>query len=269
MPDRSRFISLPNAEILEEPGLTRWVRRNAPAASVPARDTLSKLDDVLQSVATPVPDAAPVVVPSAVPAVQPGASVPPAEDLSAMDWDALEAALRRRPLREGSRQAVFGIGVRTARLLVVGEAPGADEDRSGEPFVGRAGQLLDRMLAAIGYARAPQAEQQGCYIANVCKFRPPNNRDPLPEEVAADLPFLLRQIELVSPDVILAVGRVAAQNLLDSQESLGKLRQRQHVFAGRPLAVTYHPAYLLRQPAEKARAWEDLKKVRTLLATAE
>jgi DNA polymerase len=145
--------------------------------------------------------------------------------------------------------------------MVIGEAPGAEEDRRGEPFVGRAGQLLDAMLRAIGLSRA-----ENVYIANVLKSRPPNNRDPRPEEVAACLPYLQRQIELVRPRLLLAVGRIAAQNLLGTEESLSRLRGRVHRFGelNTPLVVTYHPAYLLRNPADKRKAWEDLKFARNV-----
>ena len=144
---------------------------------------------------------------------------------------------------------------------MIGEAPGAEEDRKGEPFVGRAGQLLDAMLRAIGLSRTSNV-----YIANVLKSRPPGNRDPRPEEVAACLPYLLRQIELLKPRLMLAVGRIAAQNLLSTDLPLGRLRGKVHHFGelNTPLVVTYHPAYLLRNPADKRKAWEDLKFARSV-----
>jgi DNA polymerase len=144
---------------------------------------------------------------------------------------------------------------------VIGEAPGAEEDRRGEPFVGAAGQLLDAMLRAIGLDRASNV-----YIANVLKSRPPGNRDPKPEEVAACLPYLVRQIALLQPKIMLAVGRIAAQSLLGTDAPLGRLRGRVHYFGelNTPLVVTYHPAYLLRTPGEKRKAWEDLKFARNL-----
>jgi DNA polymerase len=143
--------------------------------------------------------------------------------------------------------------------MVIGEAPGAEEDRRGEPFVGAAGQLLDKMLAAIDLDR-----RTNVYIANVLKSRPPNNRDPKPEEVAACLPYLERQIALLRPRIMLAVGRIAAQNLLQTETSLGRLRGQVHRFGelNTPLVVTYHPSYLLRTPADKRKAWEDLKFAR-------
>jgi DNA polymerase len=150
---------------------------------------------------------------------------------------------------------VFGVGNTQADLLVIGEAPGADEDRQGEPFVGRAGQLLNQMLLAIGFKR------EQVFIANVLKCRPPNNRDPKPEEALKCEPYLLRQIALIQPRVILSVGRISAQNLLKTEIPVGKLRGRVHAFGelGIPLVVTYHPAYLLRSPEQKAKAWDDLQ----------
>ncbi|MFN3751692.1 MAG: uracil-DNA glycosylase family protein [Thiobacillus sp.] len=150
-------------------------------------------------------------------------------------------------------QGVLGVGDRNADWLIVGEAPGADEDAQGEPFVGQAGRLLDAMLAAIGLARG-----ENVYIANVLKSRPPGNRNPEPDEIAACLPYLLAQIELIRPRLIVALGRFAAQTLLQTDETIGRLRGRVHQYQGVPLIVTYHPAYLLRNLPDKARAWEDL-----------
>jgi uracil-DNA glycosylase len=186
----------------------------------------------------------------------------PAE--GAVTWESLRAdvlACTRCPLHSSRTQGVFGVGSREAKWLVVGEAPGAEEDRRGEPFVGRAGHLLDAMLRAIGLDRGSNV-----YIANVLKSRPPGNRDPRPEEVAACLPFLLRQIELLRPRLMLAVGRIAAQNLLATDAPLGRLRGRVHRFGelNTPLIVTYHPAYLLRTPGDKRKAWEDLKFARSV-----
>lgn len=177
------------------------------------------------------------------------------------DWDALArtvAACTRCALHEGRTQTVFGVGRRDARWLVIGEAPGAEEDRRGEPFVGRAGQLLNAMLRALGLGR------EDVYIANILKCRPPANRDPRPEEVACCEPYLAAQIELVAPRIILAVGRIAAQNLLKVQTPIGKLRGQRHTYGPReiPVVVTYHPAYLLRSPGEKRRAWQDLQFAR-------
>ncbi|MBK1727414.1 uracil-DNA glycosylase [Halorhodospira neutriphila] len=173
------------------------------------------------------------------------------------------AGCRRCRLCEGRNRTVFGAGDRGADLVVVGEGPGAEEDRRGEPFVGRAGQLLDAMLAAIGRGR----ERGGVYICNIVKCRPPGNRDPRPDEVAACAPYLRRQLELLQPRAIAALGRVAAQQLLETSTPLGKLRGRAHTYAdtGIPVWVTYHPAYLLRSPGEKAKAWQDLKRIRGAL----
>jgi uracil-DNA glycosylase len=182
----------------------------------------------------------------------------------AEQWQALRAevlACRRCALHATRTQGVFGVGPLRSDWLVIGEAPGAEEDRRGEPFVGAAGQLLDAMLRAIGLDR-----RSNVYIANILKSRPPGNRDPRPEEVAACLPYLERQIALLQPRIILAVGRVAAQNLLATDASLGRLRGRVHYLGARstPLVVTYHPAYLLRTPGDKRKAWEDLKFARGL-----
>jgi uracil-DNA glycosylase family 4 len=155
-------------------------------------------------------------------------------------------------------QTVFGVGNQSAQWLIVGEAPGAEEDRQGEPFVGRAGQLLNSMLRAIGLPR------EQVYIANVLKCRPPGNRDPNPTEAGECLPYLDQQIALLRPKIMLAVGRIAAQNLLRTDKTLGSLRQQVHRFGVSqvPLVVTYHPAYLLRTPGDKRKAWEDLKFAR-------
>lgn len=188
--------------------------------------------------------------------VSPVTPTAPSDDApAAMDWSALAAYLAQQDHR-GATQPVFGTGAHNADVLIVGEAPGANEDAQGLPFVGRAGKLLDRMLFAIGCSR-----QTNVYITNICKFRPPDNRDPTPEEVAADWPILERQIDLMAPKLVVAVGRIAAQTLLDSQESLGRLRGRMHGYPQRELSVlvTYHPAYLLRSPQQKAKAWDDLR----------
>ncbi len=206
---------------------------------------------------------------NAAPGVQPTADIHPvtpvadkagvaAANIMALDWAALEEAVNictRCRLSETRSNAVFGVGNRTADWMVIGEAPGAEEDRQGEPFVGRAGQLLNAMLKAIGLAR------DEVYIANILKSRPPQNRDPKPDEVAACEPFLLRQIQLIQPRIILALGRIAAQNLLKTATPIGKLRGQRYTYRGTtiPLVVTYHPAYLLRTPAEKRKAWEDLQ----------
>ncbi|MBT8446836.1 MAG: uracil-DNA glycosylase, partial [Gammaproteobacteria bacterium] len=166
----------------------------------------------------------------------------------------------------GSRkQTVFGTGDRGSRWLVVGEAPGAEEDKRGEPFVGRAGQLLSSMLQAIGL------ERDQVFITNILKCRPPKNRDPRPAEAAACAPYLRAQIDLLAPAVIIAVGRVAAQNLLRIDTPIGRMRGKRYEYAdtGIPVVVTYHPAYLLRSPGEKAKAWQDLCMARSIMQEQE
>lgn len=238
VPDMTQSTAERRLQYLQRMGVDAWVRR-APAAPLVE---------------------APVEAPLPQPAVDdvPAAATP-------ADWDALAAqvaACRQCQLCETRTQTVFGVGDRSTRLMVIGEAPGADEDRQGEPFVGRAGKLLDQMLRAMGWPR------ERVYIANILKCRPPNNRDPRPEEVAACESYLQRQIALVQPSLLLAVGRIAAQNLLKTDLPTGKLRGQVHRYGtlDTPLVVTYHPAYLLRSPKEKARAWDDLKLARTLLA---
>jgi DNA polymerase len=165
------------------------------------------------------------------------------------------ADCRRCRLCQGRTQVVFGVGDPKARVVFIGEAPGADEDRLGEPFVGRAGQLLNEMLRAIGLRRGQ------VYIANVLKCRPPGNRDPQDDETAACLPFLRRQIELISPAVIVTLGRVAARHLLGTTAPISSYRGRWTTWQGTPVLPTFHPAYLLRNPAAKAQSWADLKQL--------
>ncbi|MGD8925268.1 MAG: uracil-DNA glycosylase [Thioalkalispiraceae bacterium] len=185
-------------------------------------------------------------------------------DIASLEWAELAeqvASCRLCDLHSSRTQAVFGVGNPLADLMFVGEAPGADEDRQGEPFVGRAGQLLNEMLRAIGLQR------QQVYIANILKCRPPNNRDPRPEEVEQCVPYLYRQIALIQPKLIVAVGRIAAQRLLKTDISLSKLRNKIHTLpeTQTPFIVTYHPAYLLRSPLEKRKAWQDLLFVKQTL----
>ncbi len=171
------------------------------------------------------------------------------------DWAAVNAAIRSCTacaLHQSRENAVCGVGNQQADWLIIGEAPGADEDKQGEPFVGRAGQLLNEMLRAIGLRR------EQVFITNVLKCRPPDNRDPQHAEIEQCLPYLRRQIELLQPKVILVVGRIAAQALLNVETPVGKLRGKLHQYAGVPLVVTYHPAYLLRKPGAKSKSWTDL-----------
>jgi DNA polymerase len=178
------------------------------------------------------------------------------------------ASCRACKLCESRQQTVFGVGHPRAQWMIVGEAPGEQEDRQGEPFVGPAGQLLDNMLRAIGLTRGEAAPARQVFIANTLKCRPPKNRNPEPAETAQCAPFLERQIALVRPRIILAMGRFAAQALLASDEPLGRLRGRVHQYRGVPVVVTYHPAYLLRTPTDKARAWEDLCLAASVVAAA-
>jgi uracil-DNA glycosylase len=217
---------------LEALGVDVYVRRSLPSAA-----------------AAPEPERPTTEVDAVAPAP------PPPE--SSLDWDALRAtvaACTRCALSETRTQTVFGVGNPRARWMFIGEAPGAEEDKRGEPFVGRGGQLLTAMLKAIGFSR------EDVYIANVLKCRPPGNRDPRPDEAAHCRGYLERQIELVSPSLVIAVGRIAAQNLLATDAPLARLRGQVHSLGPRgwPLVVTYHPAYLLRSPAEKRKAWQDL-----------
>jgi DNA polymerase len=223
---------------LDALGIDQWRSRTPGAAAVPEAP-------VTGPVSSPVPAPVPASMPAA--------------------WEALHAAVRgctRCELACTRTQTVFGVGARGAELLVIGEAPGAEEDAQGEPFVGRAGQLLNSILRAMGNPR------ESVYIANVLKCRPPGNRDPKPNEVACCMPYLQQQVDLIAPKLILALGRIAAQNLLATDTPIGRLRGQVHQFGrgATPLIVTYHPAYLLRSPGEKRKAWADLKLVRAELA---
>jgi uracil-DNA glycosylase family 4 len=221
--------------------MDQWVSRTEAGAREPARPE-------------PLESAAPA------PSAQPRSPRPTGPECAAA-WAALRAEVSnctKCALHATRTQTVFGVGNERADWMVIGEAPGAEEDRRGEPFVGAAGQLLNAMLKAIGL------ERESVYIANILKSRPPGNRDPKPEEVEACFPYLTRQIALIRPKLMLAVGRIAAQNLLGTTVPLGRLRGKVHTFGelGTPLIITYHPAYLLRSPGEKRKAWEDLKFAR-------
>ena len=187
---------------------------------------------------------------------EPRAPAARAGDIERMSWDELArtvAECRACGLCAGRRNTVFGVGDLQPEWMIVGEAPGENEDLQGEPFVGAAGQLLDRMLKAVGLDRHHKV-----YIANVLKCRPPGNRNPQPDEVAQCELFLRRQVQLLRPRIILAMGRFAVQSLLGTSEPIGRLRGRSHDYLGVPVIVTYHPAYLLRNLPDKAKAWEDL-----------
>ena len=266
--------------MLEAMGLRLWEpaqlqppRVPAPAplpatATATATATARDLDRDRDRDRTPAPAPAlriaPAVALPPVHAPRPAAAQASPPALAALDWAALRetvAACRACGLCESRSQTVFGTGHPQAQWLVVGEAPGEQEDLQGEPFVGASGQLLDRMLQALGLTRAvdgPEPPAQRVYIANTLKCRPPRNRNPTAAEMAQCEPYLVRQIELLQPRMILAMGRFAVQALLRTDEPIGRLRGRVHHYQGVPLVVTYHPAYLLRNLAHKARAWEDL-----------
>lgn len=229
--------------LLDAMGIDVWLRRRPPMP---------------QGAASP-----PTAVEPATTPVETAVSCAQPLDTRLLDWDALRARVAQCtacPLHRTRTQTVFGVGAPRAQWMVIGEAPGADEDRQGEPFVGRAGQLLNAMLLAVGFAR------EQVYIANILKCRPPGNRDPEPTEAAACRGYLERQIALVQPRLILCVGRIATQNLLRTDVAISALRGR--VFhlegSGIPVVPTYHPAYLLRAPQEKRKAWEDLKLAQRL-----
>jgi DNA polymerase len=197
--------------------------------------------------------------------VAPVVAEAPVSPKTGNDWIALKAEVKSCVacgLHKTRTQTVFGVGDESADWMLVGEAPGAEEDRLGDPFVGQAGRLLDSMLAAVDLSR-----DKNVYICNVLKCRPPGNRNPEPDEVARCTPFLLRQIELVRPKLIVAMGRFAAQTLLETDASIASLRGRVHRYAGLPLIVTYHPAYLLRNLPDKAKSWADLVFARKTMAS--
>ena len=207
-------------------------------------------------------------IPAPVPGLVGSAKLDLADDRAArilrMDWAELKTTVKGCQacgLRKTCTQTVFGVGDEQADWLLVGEAPGAEEDARGEPFVGQAGRLLDSMLAAINLKRGDNV-----YICNVLKCRPPGNRNPEPFEVSQCSPHLLRQLELIKPKLILAMGRFAVQALLSTEASIASLRGRLHRYQGVPLIVTYHPAYLLRNLPDKAKAWEDLCFARRTIA---
>ncbi|CBJ51362.1 uracil-DNA glycosylase [Ralstonia solanacearum] len=264
------------ARMLEALGVSNeWRLRGVelPAAAVVEAEAAERVEAVVADAPAPLiepPVAVAEVVPPVAPAAAPVAEIPAdsalprAQRIAAFDWAQLEAAVSgctACKLCERRTQTVFGVGDRQADWMLIGEAPGEQEDRQGEPFVGQAGKLLDSMLRAIGLSR-----ERGVFIANVLKCRPPGNRDPEPDEVAMCDPYLKRQIALVKPRVIIVLGRFAAQSLLQTQTPVGKLRGKVHEVDGVPVVVTYHPAYLLRTLTDKARAWEDLCLARKVYA---
>jgi DNA polymerase len=221
-------------QYLQLMGISCWQKRS----SAPAKKPREVVAESVETAATVAAD-------------QPAAVF----DADSMDWPTLTESIlscRRCELHSKRKQAVVGVGSHNADWMFVGEAPGAEEDRRGEPFVGPAGKLLNAMLFALGLKR------EDVYIANVLKCRPPQNRDPQASEVAQCEPYLLRQIELIQPRVIIALGRHAAHSLLKTDKALNKMRGDKHLYHDIPTVVTYHPAYLLRNPADKAKAWQDL-----------
>jgi DNA polymerase len=237
-------------------GITLWVPQDGGEASTSLPAAVEELPMVSRDTGAPLARTTPAPSSSA--------------DVATLDWDALRervASCRACRLCESRTQTVFGVGHPRAHCMIVGEAPGENEDLQGEPFVGAAGQLLDRMLRAIGLTRGAAEPARQVYIANTLKCRPPRNRNPEPDELARCSVYLHRQIELVQPRLLLAMGRFAVQTLLESHEPIGRLRGRVHRWRSLPVVVTYHPAYLLRNPADKARAWVDLCLVAAQLST--
>lgn len=248
-------------QYLEAMGIDNWVVRDPVPAAV--TEIVATAASSEPSVAQELPSQqVPVAVEQSDHGLTPDLDA--RNDVADQGWEALKSRVvgcQACSLHQTRTQTVFGVGNQSADLMIIGEAPGADEDRQGEPFVGRAGLLLNAMLKAIGLERGQ------VFIANILKCRPPGNRDPHVDEANCCEPFLLRQIELVRPKVILAVGRIAAQNLLKSDAAVGSLRNREHRIGEShiPVVVTYHPAYLLRSPDQKGKAWQDLLRARRLL----
>ncbi|HMT92804.1 uracil-DNA glycosylase [uncultured Thiothrix sp.] len=270
-PTRSRY--------LKAMGIPLWIPKDlavddetTPNPELPATltsETLEPLTSISKPASSPralselfAEPAKPKVIPNpAKPVI--ASHAPNCSQLNWLDLEAAVAACKLCELHKTRTQTVFGTGHQQARCMIIGEAPGAEEDRQGLPFVGKSGKLLTNMLAAIDIAR------EDIYIANILKCRPPNNRDPKPEEAAACRGYLERQIALIQPMLILVVGRIAAHNLLQTTTPLGRLRGSVHTLPNStvPVIVTYHPAYLLRQPTEKRRAWQDLQLARDFLAS--
>ncbi|MEO8805095.1 MAG: uracil-DNA glycosylase [Burkholderiaceae bacterium] len=249
--------------MLREMGVRVWAPPDVPMASVELAEEPAAAAVAPPQLRPPARGLAPstVPLPAAASAALPvlGGALPPG--IATMDWAELRAtvaACTACTLCESRTQTVFGVGHERADWMIVGEAPGEQEDRQGEPFVGKSGQLLDNMLRAIALTRGEADPARQVYIANTLKCRPPGNRNPAPAELVACEGFLIRQVQLVRPKIILAMGRFAVQSLLRSTEPIGRLRGRVHQYHGVPLIVTYHPAYLLRNLEDKAKAWDDL-----------
>lgn len=232
---------------LKAMGITEWVRREVAFQTTAIDKKIQENHEIIET--NPQPQTIVTQVESEILGSR-------EKFILSLNWDDLEQCVKSCtdcPLHTQRTNTVFGVGSRQAKWLILGEAPGQEEDQQGEPFVGRAGQLLNSMLFAIGLQRSD------IFIANTVKCRPPNNRDPHPTEILSCAPFLTRQIELIQPRLILILGRVAVRRLLQKEDVLGKLRGKVHHYQNIPVVVTYHPAYLLRSPTEKAKAWEDLQ----------
>ena len=257
------MLSARQLHCLKGIGITPWIRRSSGF-----RQTDEPVADEVDVALETAPERAPEIQPEPRPqAAPPSIQQPESRAFSLNNWDDIEAgiqACQNCELAQSCTRKVPGKGNRQADLMIIGEAPGRDEDLQGKPFVGRAGQLLDRMLQAI------ELDLEQVYITNILKCRPPNNRDPKQEETQACAAFLQAQIKQLQPRVIFSVGRISAQTLLQDQSPLGRLRSKQYVLPQTdiPLLVTYHPAYLLRNPAEKAKVWQDLKALKRLLQDA-
>lgn len=267
--------------MLAEMGVRVWAPRADAAAVEPAPAAVPAVSAPVapppaetRPSAPPAPATAPRPAPAA-PTVAPVAqSTPPATaerlrpaGVAQMDWPALQAAVagcEACGLCKTRRNTVFGVGDTQTDWMIVGEAPGENEDLQGEPFVGAAGQLLDNMLRAVGRSRSGEGAK-GAYIANVLKCRPPGNRNPEPDEIAACAPYLKRQVALAQPKLLLAAGKFSAQTLLNRDDSVGAMRASGGRYESIPVVVTYHPSYLLRTPGEKAKAWDDLMKACALV----
>ncbi|MDC7717254.1 uracil-DNA glycosylase [Vogesella sp. DC21W] len=239
-----------------------WLPRGA---SLPDDRQLTHIEPDATALAPsiePVPTVAPAAAPARISLLEQPGSPPSGQPIT--DWATLHtsiASCQRCELAKTRHNVVVGRGKPTARLLIVGEAPGEQEDRQGQPFVGKAGQLLESMLAAVG-----MDSMQDVYICNVVKCRPPGNRNPAPAEIASCASYLQWQIDTIQPALIVALGRFAAHTLLNSQAPISALRKQLHHAHGRPVLVTFHPAYLLRSPGEKAKAWQDWHQIKCQLA---
>ncbi|MEE8379609.1 MAG: uracil-DNA glycosylase [Gammaproteobacteria bacterium] len=266
-PKSSGINNEQNAQYLQAMGVQSWALRAQPLTSV-VENLVEEVDEetVKDVIVKPVNDVTTENAPAETAAVIADAvergvattttDVDVMADVSQLDWSALQSMVSSCTacgLHESRTNTVFGVGDHQAQVMVIGEAPGADEDHQGEPFVGPDGQLLNNMLLAIGFKR------EQVYIVNILKCRPPGDRDPQPEEVSQCESYLQRQIEMVKPKVILAVGRIAAHNLMKVDTPIGEMRGKQYQYAGTPVVVTYHPTYLLHKPSEKAKSWDDLR----------